>query len=237
MTHPPIDGVVVGKHPLVVRLMKGVFNGRPPQPRYGCTWDVKRVLEHIKSLGDNRVLSLKQLSSKLAVLLALANASRASDIHALDLRFMTKKEGRVTFQLAELTKTARPGKRKQLSYRPLEGEKHLCPVVTLADYVQRTGPFRRNESQLFLSVVKPFKPVTKATIARWVKTVIQEAGVGTQYGAHSTRSAAATAAHMKGMSMRDIMDIADWSSDSTFKTFYLKPIESGPHSLFNSITE
>ena len=32
MTHNPIDGVVVGKHPLVTRLMKGIFNRRPPQP-------------------------------------------------------------------------------------------------------------------------------------------------------------------------------------------------------------
>ena len=51
MTHTPIDGVVVGKHPLVTRLMKGIFNCRPPQPRYAFIWDVGRVLEHIYSLG------------------------------------------------------------------------------------------------------------------------------------------------------------------------------------------
>ena len=30
----PIDGFHMGQHPLVVRLMKGVFNSRPPEPRY-----------------------------------------------------------------------------------------------------------------------------------------------------------------------------------------------------------
>ena len=49
MTHTATDGVVVGKHPLVTRSMKGIFNHRPPQPRYAITWDVGRVLEHICS--------------------------------------------------------------------------------------------------------------------------------------------------------------------------------------------
>ena len=77
MTHAPVDGVVVGNHPLVSRLMKGVFNSRPPQPRYAVTWDVGLVLNHIMSLGRNQDLSLKLLAYKLAALLALSNASRS----------------------------------------------------------------------------------------------------------------------------------------------------------------
>ena len=39
--------------------------------------------------------------------------------------------------------------------------------------------------------IKPFKPVTKATIARWVKTVLQQAGIDVStYTAHSSRAAA-----------------------------------------------
>ena len=34
--HQPIDGVAVGQHPLVSRLMKGIFNLRSP----GFTWDI-----------------------------------------------------------------------------------------------------------------------------------------------------------------------------------------------------
>ena len=39
-TLPPVDGVAVGAHPLVARLMKGAYNLRPPKPRYTSTWDV-----------------------------------------------------------------------------------------------------------------------------------------------------------------------------------------------------
>lgn len=78
--------------------MKGIFNRRPPQPKYGSTWC---VLDYIRSLGSNKDLGLKQLSFKLVVLLALANASRASEIQALDIRYMLRKDGDVIFSLRD----------------------------------------------------------------------------------------------------------------------------------------
>ena len=38
--HSLPDGSTIGKHPLVSRLLKGVFQNRPPQPRYSTVWDV-----------------------------------------------------------------------------------------------------------------------------------------------------------------------------------------------------
>ena len=48
----PIEGFKVGQHPLVARLMNGVFNARPPRPKYADTWDVSRVLALLKSWGE-----------------------------------------------------------------------------------------------------------------------------------------------------------------------------------------
>ncbi len=56
---PAIDTVKVGSHPLVSQLLKCVFNLRPPETKYSCTWDVSRVLDFIKSLGPNEALDLK----------------------------------------------------------------------------------------------------------------------------------------------------------------------------------
>ena len=81
----PVDGFQVGQHPLVVRLMKGIFNSRPPEPRYSQTWDVSLVLKYIKSLGPSKDLSLKLLSRKLATLFALVLAHRSSDLSRLTL--------------------------------------------------------------------------------------------------------------------------------------------------------
>ena len=231
MTHFPIDGVVIGKHPLITRLMGGVYNRRPPQPKYSSTWDVGQVLRYIGSGGPNQNLTLKQLTHKVATLFALSNASRVSEIHGLDLRYMERAEGVVSFKLTKLTKTARPGKALgKVHYLPFE-DTCLCPVSALDEYLNRTECLREHHTKLFLAVVKPYKPVSKASIARWIKSVIQEAGVDKLYGAHSTRGASSTAAFMQGMSLADIMKIADWSSDSSFKRHYFRPLEPRPKNL------
>ena len=51
--HERVDGRTVGEHPLVMRLMKGVFIDRPPLLRYTSTWNVQTVLSHIASFGVN----------------------------------------------------------------------------------------------------------------------------------------------------------------------------------------
>ena len=84
--HERVDGHTVGQHPLVMRLMKGVFNDRPPLPRYTSIWNVQTVLSHIASFGVNESLSLKQISWKTAMLLALTHPSRSADLSQLDIR-------------------------------------------------------------------------------------------------------------------------------------------------------
>ena len=56
--HRPIDGVKVGQHDLVCKVLNACFNVRPPQPRYVVTWDVDKVLSYIHSFADNSSLSL-----------------------------------------------------------------------------------------------------------------------------------------------------------------------------------
>lgn len=40
MTYPVIHSVRFGEHPMIFQLLKGIFNSRPPQPRYSFTWEV-----------------------------------------------------------------------------------------------------------------------------------------------------------------------------------------------------
>ena len=78
-----------------------------------------------------------------------------------------------------------------------------------------------DSNPLLISFRKPYKPVSSATIARWMKEVMRMAGIDiTQFSAHSTRSASVTAARSQGTS---IMSMAGWSRLSTFETFYHKP--------------
>ena len=77
-TLPVENGVPVGQTQDVVRLMRGIYHLRPPQPRYQYSWQVSPVLTTIRSWGKNEDLEISRLTKKLALLLALVKASRAN---------------------------------------------------------------------------------------------------------------------------------------------------------------
>ena len=136
MTHSEVDGVQVGQHPLVTRFLKGVFNSRPPALRYSSTWDVNIVLSYLRSLPDNTSLPLTLLTYKLAMLMALSNADRCSDLAALDLGFRSFQANGVKFIIPGLTKTRKTGTPKEAFYASLPESPLLCPVRCLREYEQ-----------------------------------------------------------------------------------------------------
>jgi len=78
---------------------------------------------------------------------------------------------------------------------------------------------------LFLSVNNPHKPVSSATLSHWVKNCLLEAGIDSRvFKAHSTRRAATSAALRAGISIPEIVCLADWTNETTFKKFYYRPV-------------
>ena len=97
-------------------------------------------------------------------------------------------------------------------------------------YEKRTAFFRDSsgENGVFHSFIGKHGPVTSSTIARWLKTCLQKAGIDTfKFKAHSTRAAAATKAAMSGSTVDEIMKAADWFSEGIFQKFYYRPQHSG----------
>lgn len=229
MTHEHMEGAPIGKHPLVSRLFKGIHNSRPPQPRYVATWDVDMVTEYLKGLGENSSLTLKQLSQKLALLMALVEASRVSELQALDLRYRSYRPEGVVFQLPTLGKKRVAGAPpKEVFFGAFPDDSHLCVMKFLKHYEDVTAQYRKKDLNiprpLFLSYIKPHAPVTLQRIANWLKEILKKAGVDTaMFKAHSVRGASSTAALRKGVLIEDILRTADWSTDSTFRRFYYRP--------------
>jgi len=167
--------------------MKGVFNDRPPLPRYTSTWNVQTVLSLLSSWGDNECLSMKQLSWKTAMLMALTRPSRSADLSQLSLCGKQYKPEGAAFLPSSLAKQSRQGKPITKFFFPsFPHDPGLCPVVTLRAYEERTAPIRGTESKLFLALIKPCKVVTSSTIARWLKLLLEAAGVDISvFNAHS----------------------------------------------------
>ena len=223
--HEKVDGVQVGQHPMVTRLLKGVFHERPPLPRYSSTWNVQVVLDYLESLGQNDTLSLKHLSWKTAMLLALTRPSRSADLAQLEISRRQYKTDGVLFFPSGLAKQSRQGKViSEFFFPSFPTNASICPVHTLKAYEGSVANMRGNETKLFLATIKPHKAVSSSTLARWLKSLLEAAGVDTStFSAHSVRGAFTSKAANMGITTVDILKTADWSSESVFQKFYYKP--------------
>ncbi|CAG2245706.1 unnamed protein product [Mytilus edulis] len=168
------EGHLVGSHPLIIRYMKGVYNLRPTLPRYTHIWDVSKVLFYLRKLSPVKFISLKDLTLKLCMLIALTNATRTQSIHLLNVNNVNKLKSEFVVETEGLLKQSRPGYRNpQVHLKAYPPDRRLCVYTVLKEYLYRTKQLRQKNSKLLISYVKPHQDVTKDTIARWIKTVLQ----------------------------------------------------------------
>ena len=134
----------------------------------------------------------------------------------------------VTFVIDRLIKSSKVGRANatvQLTAFPHDDS--LCVVALFKMYLQKTRSLRGKEKQLFLSYVPPHKAIGSETISRWIKFTLKAAGIDTvKFTAHSTRSAACSAALRNGVSLDIIMKTAGWTRCSTFARFYNKLLDN-----------
>ena len=226
MTSDPVEGINLGTHSLVRRLMKGIYNAFPPRPRYTHFWSVELVLSYISSLGLNEGLSLKMLSLKTAMLLALSTMFRVSEICCIDRSSITFNDSEAKILLSNPRKTQRGTALASVSIKK-KRDVVICPVIALANYVSRTEDYLKecNRKNLFISYTRPFAAVKPSTLGNWLKRFLKLAGVNTKvFSAHSTRGATASNDFHAGLTIDSILKAGSWKSKRTFDTFYCKPV-------------
>ena len=227
--HVNIDNTPIGSHPLIKKLMTGVFNQKPPKPRYTGTWDVNKVLRQISNMGENETLCLKDLTLKTSMLLAITTACRGSELQKLNPMFISWQGNEMGITIDKVTKTSRPNKpHVQITLKQYPLDTKLDVVGAVQTYLERTEELRtsvRQKSHLLLSFTKPHNPVAPCSIGRWLKTIMEMAGVDTSvFKAHSTRSASTSKAKAQGLSVEQIVNRAHWSTAATFYRFYHKDV-------------
>jgi hypothetical protein len=226
-----------GKHPMVIKLLRGVYHSNPPCPKYAHTWDPAIVLSHLSSSASSK-MSVMQLSRKTSTLLALTSLLRCAEMAAIQAQSISFTNSGVTFILGNLRKAQRAGPLHKISIKRWPDDLAICPVATLEDYIKRMLARRNdvNKNTLFLSTTKPFQPVSSSTIGRWIKDQLKSAGVDTNiYTAHSTRGAAASKSAASGVPIQAILKQGHWSRESTFARFYQREIQEPADLLENGI--
>ena len=158
-----VDGVKVGDHPLVSRFMTGLFNQNPALPRYSETWDPQIVLNHLKTFPAIDDMSLKQLTLKLVMLMALLSAQRVQTLQSLSLEEMSTLTWKVC--LSHLfcfeTNNCQKGQNRHLlpiTFHSYPLDKTLCIVELLSAYVKRTAPLKKETKQLLICHAEPHGP-------------------------------------------------------------------------------
>ena len=80
------NGQKIGKHPLICRFLKDVFNESPPTPKFQEVWPVEQALAYLEQLTTLHALKLKELTLKLVMLTAaLVTGQRCQTLTFLDI--------------------------------------------------------------------------------------------------------------------------------------------------------
>ena len=187
-----LDGRPVGEHPTVVQFLKGVFNLKPSMPKTYVSWDPQIFLKYLKTLSPVRKLMLNELTFKLVALVWLLSGQRGQSLQLISTKNITVTKQCVKIRFGGIMKTTRPGfQQQELVLKDYAQDRRLCIVTVLQEYLKRTSGFRNSKNhQLFVSIYAPHNGVSRDTISRWVRTVMQNAGLDTSiFSPHSVRAA------------------------------------------------
>ena len=158
------------------------------------------------------------------MVLALLSGQRYQTILKQSLSSMKLSSSMCVFQITSLLKQSRRGHHlAPIELMVYPGKSKLSIVAMLPEYLARTQDLRKDWDQLLLSYQKPHHPITKDTLARWLRDIVNKSGLDTElFSAHRTRSASTSAAARCGLPVDIIMKEAGWSAVSTFTRFYKK---------------
>ena len=127
-----------------------------------------------------------------------------------------------------LTKCSKPSRpNKPIVFHAYTENKLLCPVACIKEYLHfRARLVDEKCTQFLVTHGKPHHPISKNTLACWVKEVIVCAGIDVIiFKPHSTKGASANKAFHLGILLSDILKQGQWSNAKTFFKFYCREIE------------
>ena len=172
---PSTNKATIGSSREVYRLVKGVFEARPALPKHTNTWSVDSVLDYMCSLPEIADLTLKQLTLRTVMLLALLTGQRG---HALRLKIgdIRMHHNKCVIVFSSKHKQTKPGAHTEpAEISAFTQNPKISLVGHLHAYLKQTEPLRKGQ-ELLISFNKLHAPVARGTFSRWVKTMLAAAG-------------------------------------------------------------
>ena len=220
------------ENPQISRLLKSFEKIRPTVPRYVVTWDVKLVLDFLHSWYPHSTLTIKQLTLKTCMLIALSSSDRAQTLQKIRVDQCVRTGKGIEFPIFSKLKTSRHLRRPKVVICPKWPVPALDVERCVTDYMACSLTLRwkavkqrkPKPTQLFISH-KTGLPVSRPTISRWLTEIMSMAGIDTSYfKGHSTRVASVSKAKSRGATPNQIVTQGDWTNISTFERHYDREI-------------
>ena len=184
------------------------------------------MLNHIKNMPPNDQLSLLELSRKTVTLAALVLGSLCQSLHKLLKANMMETDECLCCRLPLTVKMSKASQREQVLHFPRYSDPQLRVFSAIKEYQARTEQLRHpSTDQFFIISMKPFTAATANTLARWIKELMEVAGINISiYTTHSTHKAATSQASESLVPLGTILRAAGWASHHTFAPYYKLPV-------------
>ena len=189
---------------------------------------MEKLLSFLKSWHPIVDLNLKQLTIKTVALLALATSDRGQTLNLLRIDKMHISDSKITFVVTDRLKNTRKSLKPKVVTCPTCSDESLNVKSYMESYLEKTAEFRNEYKSVFLSWSTK-RPVTKSTLARWLKFALSLAEIDTSvYSAHSYRGSGLSNAYSKGVRIEEIVKAGDWKNVQTFFSHYLGHSSNSP---------
>ncbi|CAG5109264.1 Protein of unknown function [Cotesia congregata] len=109
-------GAEVRQDARIKRFCKSIANIRPPKRKYNGTWDPDVVLKLLNQWPENGDLSLKRLSFKLVILLALTTGHRMQTFSLINVLDVQKQREAIVIKIPATIKTSGPRQAQPTPY-------------------------------------------------------------------------------------------------------------------------
>lgn len=111
------------------------------------------------------------------MLLALDTPQKTQILSKLDTSCRPETTIRIIFTVWDTLKTTRPGRHLvPIENKSSVPDSRLCPVIYIKYYITKTH-LLHSAPLLLISYTKLQKPVTNYTVARWIRSTLQDAGI------------------------------------------------------------
>ncbi|XP_073426169.1 uncharacterized protein [Dendrobates tinctorius] len=242
-------------HPWVIRFIKATQRLRPTIRQLTPPWDLGLVLRFLCSdtFALSEKIAIPALTRKTAFLVAITTAKRIGEIQALSTKepYLQIREDSIILRLdpAFTPKVASTRNLNQEVVLPSfcdnprnEKERRLHSLDVrhaVIEYLEATNSWRIDPNLFVLFGGRnKGKKASKASIARWITSVISDAyqaegaSPPDSLKAHSTRAVSASWAERAGASVDQICRVATWASLNTFCKHYKLDVLAGQQTAF-----